>query len=233
MRPHRVHLVLVIVFRLSDIRRRRGHRRRRRGRRHVRLRGRPGHEVWSAVRYEIGGRHAVDGRRRRRRRRQAGGGRSRLSRYRRRGRMVMVFFVHGRCGRAVRVRRRRRPHRHRLGRPVRALAVRPLRPLRHAAAARPREQHGRFRRVRQHGHLRRGQVVRATAAEHERVHAHADVPPVAVDALVHEHARALQAVHRARLLVDLVVCEKRVLKFKRSALNHPCGRFTFRRFALN
>lgn len=47
--------------------------------------------------------------------------------------------------------------------------------------------------------------MRATAPEHERVHAHADVPAVAVDALVDEHARALQRVHRTWFLVDLVI----------------------------
>lgn len=195
MRPDRIHFVVVVVHFLSGRRRRCRRRRRRR----VRLGRRPGQKVWPAVRNEVGGRHAVDVSRLRLRVRRLLRGRRRL---------VVVLLVH-----------RRRPgafpvpavgSRHHLGRPVRPV-VRPLWPLRHSRASRLRKQHRRLRRVWQHGQLRCGQVVCAAAAEHERVHAHADVPAVGVDALVHEHARPLQAVHRAWFLVDLVIVKRFVM----------------------
>lgn len=211
IRPNRVHFVLAVVHFLDGRptgserrrRRRRGSRSRRRRRRGGRIRlGRgPGQKVGPAVRYEVGGRYAVEVRLRLR---------LRVRRLRRgRRRLVMVLLVHRRRpGRTVTVAARPRHH---LRRPV-GPVVRPvLRPLRHAVAARLREQHRGFRRVGQHGQLRRGQVVRAAAAEHERVHAHADVPAVGVDALVHEHARALQAVHRTWFLVDLVIVKRFVV----------------------
>lgn len=46
-------------------------------------------------------------------------------------------------------------------------------------------------------------VMRAATAEHEVVHAHADVSPVGLYAFVHEHAGSLDAVHGARLRLDL------------------------------
>lgn len=208
MRPNRVHFVLVVVHFLdgrptgSERRRRRWRRRRRGGRRRrrggrIRLGRGPGQKVGPAVRYEVGGRYAVEVRLRLR---------LSVGRLRRgRRRLVMVLLVHRRRpGREVTV---AAGPRHHLRRPVRPVVRPVLRPLRHAVTTRLREQHRRFRRVGQHGQLRCGQVVRAAAAEHERVHAHADVPAVGVDALVHEHARALQAVHRTWFLVDLVICD--------------------------
>jgi hypothetical protein len=50
------------------------------------------------------------------------------------------------------------------------------------------------------------EIVRAAAAEHEGVHAHSHVASLRLDALPHEHACAVQAVHRTRLRTDLVAC---------------------------
>lgn len=204
MRPDRIHFVVVIIHFLDGwptggehrrrLRRRGGGGGRRRGRR-VRLGRGPGQKVGPAVRYEVGGRYAVDVRQLRLRVRRLRRGRRGL---------VVVLLVHRRRRGTVPV--TAVGPRHHLRRPVRPVVRPVLRPLRHAIAARLREQHRRFRRVGQHGQLRSGQVVRAAAAEHERVHAHADVPAVGVDALVHEHARALQAVHRTWFFVDLVIC---------------------------
>lgn len=44
----------------------------------------------------------------------------------------------------------------------------------------------------------------AAGAEHERVHAHADVAALALEALPHEHARASLGARAARLLTDAV-----------------------------
>lgn len=49
-------------------------------------------------------------------------------------------------------------------------------------------------------------VVRATAAKHKGVHAHAQMAAFCVDALPDEHASSFHIVHRTNLRIDLETC---------------------------
>lgn len=72
----------------------------------------------------------------------------------------------------------------------------------------------------------RSRVVHATAAEHERVHAHAHVRPLRLDALPHEHARALLRIRPgdpAGLRGDLVTCAQRTVAVHGSSSSRSMG----------